>query len=130
MVARVCGDRLPQGAVCRQACCQAECRLRCRRQRRPVAPPAYCVVRHPTWPPAPRAAGRDTLQELFKRGELRGFHMDHYNRGHRWGAGVVAGWLALPLPLPPTKALRRPHSAGLHVPAETGQRQRSRCRAL
>ncbi|KAL4446810.1 hypothetical protein ABPG77_008054 [Micractinium sp. CCAP 211/92] len=26
---------------------------------------------------------RDSLQELFKRGELRGFHMDHYNRGHR-----------------------------------------------
>ncbi len=29
------------------------------------------------------AAGRDSLAELFKRGELRGFHMDHYNRGHR-----------------------------------------------
>ncbi|PSC73160.1 Glycosyltransferase LARGE2 [Micractinium conductrix] len=26
---------------------------------------------------------RDVLHELFKRGELRGFHMDHYNRGHR-----------------------------------------------
>lgn len=26
---------------------------------------------------------REALQELFKRGELRGFHMDHYNRGHR-----------------------------------------------
>ncbi|KAI7837110.1 hypothetical protein COHA_009058 [Chlorella ohadii] len=26
---------------------------------------------------------RDSLAELFKRGELRGFHMDHYNRGHR-----------------------------------------------
>lgn len=31
----------------------------------------------------PSPAGRDSLAELFKRGELRGFHMDHYNRGHR-----------------------------------------------
>ncbi|KAL4856061.1 LARGE xylosyl- and glucuronyltransferase 2 [Chlorella vulgaris] len=26
---------------------------------------------------------RTALHELFDRGELRGFHMDHYNRGHR-----------------------------------------------
>ena len=40
-------------------------------------------------------AGRDALKELFNRGELRGFHMDHYNRGHRCAGvlGVVGCWV-------------------------------------
>lgn len=52
----------------------------------------------PTSPPPPSSSslppGRDALHELFKRGELRGFHMDHYNRGHRCVAGMsAASWL-------------------------------------
>ena len=49
------------------------------------APPRHA---HRLLPPPMRGAGRAALHELFDRGELRGFHMDHYNRGHRW----VGGW--------------------------------------
>lgn len=68
-------------AVRRLLACSLACaRAACWPSRLPRAhPPTQrsCRLGRPQPPPA---AGREALHELFKRGELRGFHMDHYNR--------------------------------------------------
>ena len=70
------------------------CALVACRQRPPrAAHPHSHPPTHPPRPlPPPNPAGRETLKELFSKGQLEGFHVSNYGRGHR--ATDYAKWFS------------------------------------